>query len=472
MWKSYYNASDIEHALKVLDDQYGQAKIVAGGTDLILELERGLWPEVNALIDVSRIRFNKGIYKDKEGYIHINPFMTHNECLASKLLRDEVPLLFQALWQIGSPQIRNRGTIAGNLATSSPANDSITPLMALNAELTLSSHEGSRQIKLSDFYTGVRKNILKPNELITDIRFLGLNNIQRSIFLKYALRNAQAISVVNIAMIIEVSNNTINKASITLGAVAPTIIHAKKTEEYLNGKNIDLNLISELSQSICDESKPIDDIRGSANFRKQMIKVLAKKGLNILFKNEKYDPVPKKPIMLSESHKVKNEISDKSYNNFAKEIVTIINGKEYIFKNGLNKTLLRLIREDAGLIGTKEGCAEGECGSCTLFLDGKAVMSCMVPAPRAHMAKIETIESIASNGKLHPIQEAFIEEGAVQCGYCTPGFIMSGVKLLEEEENPKDTQIKEAFAGNLCRCTGYYKIIKAVEKAAEKNRNE
>ncbi|PKO18414.1 MAG: hypothetical protein CVU39_02965 [Chloroflexi bacterium HGW-Chloroflexi-10] len=468
MWKQYYNVTSTDEAIHLLDLSHQNTRIVAGATDLILELERGIRKNVDTLIDISRIQGLDQITLDDDSQIiHLGPLVTHNHCASSKLIQEKAFPLAQAAWEVGSPQIRNRGTIAGNLITASPANDTITPLIALNAHIILQSSAGKRDIELKDFYSGVRKTLLQPNEMLVDIWFPAMKQEEYGFFIKFALRRAQAISLVNVTAICQINDDIIKQASITLGAVAPTIIHAADAEEYLQGKRLSDEVIETAAILAQKSARPISDIRGSAGYRKTMIKVITKRALRSLQKIALGEPKPLFGTFLLDDQS-KQQLKESS--NISEEnpiITTVINGKNFSIKTGYEKSLLRFLREDFGLPGTKEGCAEGECGACTIFLDGKAVMACMVPAGRANHANIVTIEGIRKeDGSNHIVQNKFIEEGAVQCGYCTPGFVMSAVKLLEEKPTPSQLEIRQAISGNLCRCTGYYKIISAIEKAA------
>jgi carbon-monoxide dehydrogenase small subunit len=150
-----------------------------------------------------------------------------------------------------------------------------------------------------------------------------------------------------------------------------------------------------------------------------------------------------------------------------KEITFTLNGETISVEVDAQWTLLHLLREVLELTGTKEGCGYGECGACTVIIDGQAVNSCLYPVMEAEGKTVTTIEGLASkDGQLHPIQTAFINEGAVQCGFCTPGMIMSAKALLDSREKPTEEEIKDAVAGNLCRCTGYVKIIDAIKSVA------
>ena len=147
-------------------------------------------------------------------------------------------------------------------------------------------------------------------------------------------------------------------------------------------------------------------------------------------------------------------------------VSTTINGQQQEFLCEPRQTLLEVLRDTLDMIGTKEGCSNGNCGACTVLLDGRPVDSCLVLAVETEGAEIQTIEGIADKDGLHPLQQAFLEEAALQCGICTPGFIVSAKALLEENPNPSEDEIRFYLAGNLCRCTGYDKIVRAVQKCA------
>lgn len=473
MWEKFFTAISIDHALDLLAQYGSDARLINGGTDLMLELERKVrTPRV--VIDVSRVPGLDAIRLDN-GVFRLGASVTHNQVVGDARLVAHAYPLVRACWHVGAPQIRNRGTVAGNIITASPANDTLPPLWALGAWVRLQSKaRGPREIALEEFIRGVRHTALEPDEMLTEISFPALKENECGTFLKLGLRRAQAIAVVNVAVVLGFASSAVNgrqsaveSAWITLGSVAPTIVVAREAQQFLSGKILDDETIAHAAHLAMKAARPIDDIRGPADYRREMVRVLVARALRQLRAGTEREDFPSQPVMLwgKTNGRFKTPWAA-SGGQPSDAIETVVNGRRYIVRGASDKSLLRMLREDIGLQGTKEGCTEGECGACTVWLDGIAVMSCLVPAPRAHGAEIVTIEGLARGEELHPVQRAFIETGAVQCGYCTPGFVMSGVSLLEEKPQPTRAEIQHAFTGNLCRCTGYYKIIAAIEQAS------
>ena len=480
MWNRYFTPTSLDETLQLLDQHQNHARVIAGGTDILIEIEQGRRPNIDTLIDITRVPNLDNIYFDEEKQvITLGALVTHNHVVDSQLIIERALPLAQASWEVGAPQIRNRATVAGNLITASPANDTITPLLAMNTTVTFASVAGERTIALKDFYTGYRQTAMQANELLTAIHIPAMQDTQAGIFLKLALRRAQAISVIDMSIVLSFATqdrtSEIVSAALSMGAVAPTIIRFPEAEAYLQGKTLTDDVIAEASRIASLTPSPIGDVRGSAEYRVDMIAVYVGRALKAVRDGTEAKHFPKNPAMLWGEHKgiVLESLPQmvQHERDHGDTITTSVNEKSYTATGGTHKTLLRFLRDDLGLIGTKEGCSEGECGACTVILDDVAVMSCMVAAPRAHGATITTVEGLAAeNGTLHPIQQSFVEAGAVQCGFCTPGFLMAGAKLLDDMPNPNRAQIEQSISGNLCRCTGYYKILEAFEGAkAAKN---
>ena len=483
----YLRPTSTAAAVVLLDEYRERARLIAGGTDLVVELDRGAHRSVELLIDVSGIDELAAIVGPRNGLIRLGAGVTHNQVVASEVCRDRLLPLAQACLEVGSPQLRNRATVVGNVVTASPANDTISALMALGASVELTSVDGVRNVNMSDFLTGFRTTVLEPNELVTALIVPALGDGERGVFVKAGLRRAQAISVVHLAAVVRLDGNgTVTAARAALGSVAPTVIEVPGLAEALIGRPLDSDSVARGRHLAAAAASPIDDLRATADYRASIVGTMMERALRTLASDRQAERWPTDPPLLAGSPTVGTSASASSTAAEADTdgrlgalggdslpalldrssvVSATVNGAAVAAPGAVGWTLLDWLREQPGLRGTKEGCAEGECGACTVLLDGRAVMGCLTPAARADGATVVTVEGLAVDGALSPIQDAFVQTGAVQCGFCTPGFLVSCAALLDEHPTPSDEQVRLGLSGNLCRCTGYKAIESAVAVA-------
>ena len=437
---------------------------IAGGTDLLLELQRNGQGDPVTLLDLTALDELRGI-TIAGGVIHLGALTTHNEVVDHPELPVMALPLAQACLEIGSPQLRNRATIAGNLATASPANDSISALLALDATVTVRSIGGERAVRIEDFFTGFRSTVLAPDELITSIDVPAMRDSAAGIWVKLGNRAAQAISVVHLGAVVDRdSAGIVRDARLAIGSVGARVEMLWSAEEALVGRPLDDTTIDQCAQLAAERVSPIDDVRATAEYRTALIPVLVRRALVALRDDTARTCWPGRTPCLSHPHPAgRGEalvIDDTT------DVSVTVNGAQAVGRGAASATLLDWLRDEFGLTGAKEGCAEGECGSCTVQLDGKAVMSCLVPAAQTDGSTITTIEGVAPADTPHVLQQAFVDEFAVQCGFCIPGFVVAGSALLDEIPDPSLDDIRLGLSGNLCRCTGYYPIMQAIQRAS------
>ena len=241
------------------------------------------------------------------------------------------------------------------------------------------------------------------------------------------------------------SLSRMEKARIAIGPVANKPYRARGAEAYLESVAISPEAIAEAARIASEEANPRSSlIRGGGAYRKEMVRLYLTRTIQSL---------------VDETKKREQGVM---------KVRMKVNGNQVEREIPADRLLVDFLREDLGLTGTKEGCEEGECGACTVIMNGKSVTSCLIPAVKADGAEILTVEGLAEDAELHPLQQAFLEEGAVQCGYCTAGMLLFGQSPPGRKSHPRFAEVKKGLSGNLCRCTGYTKIIRAVQVASEK----
>ena len=287
-WEAYLVPTSLEEALAMLKEGQGQARVIAGGTDLIIQLKK---KKVTArrLVDVTNLDELKGIELE-DGFIRVGACVTHQELASSRLIRERAAALAEGALQMGSPQIRNVGTVGGNIVNAQPAADTVIPLIALEAEVEVASSEGARREPLGGLCTGAgRCTVDATAEILTAVRFRALGSNQGSAFARLAKRKALSLPILNVAVVVTLKEwrmenrdggDTFQEVRLAVGPAAPTPFRARKAEEALRGAAIEAQVIAAALELAAQEAQPrTNPLRGCQEYRREMVKVLLRRSI-------------------------------------------------------------------------------------------------------------------------------------------------------------------------------------------------
>ena len=491
--KAYYPAYSVREALR-LGRKHPEARYIAGGSDLLIKLREGKLSDAS-LIGLRGVREAREIalrtVRGREDVLCLGSLCTFAEIASNPLVKSLAPMLGRAVDQAGGPQLRNVGTIGGNICNGATSADSAASLFAMNARLALASlaesGEGDsdevqiEEVSIHDFYKGPGRVALKPGQLLTEIRIYP-EDVQGFFghYTKYSMREAMDIATLGCAVWCRFDQGLERVEDIRLayGVAGPTPLRCPKAEAALRGQPAAEETFRLLGRLALEEINPRDSWRASREFRLRLAEELAVRGARSAYAQAKAErqltgelgaaasaladcleteaAVPAAPLAAAAAGGGRYAI-----------LRCTVNGKPVEKPIDCRISLADFLRNELGLTSVKKGCDVGECGACTVLLNGKSIDSCVYLAVWAEGSRILTTEGLAgADGELSPVQQAFIDEAAVQCGFCAPGLIMTATEIVDSGRKYTRQELRRLISGHLCRCTGYQNILNAVEKVA------
>ncbi len=454
----YTRAGTWEEAVARLGEAGEDARVIAGGQSLVAMMMLRL-AQPSALIDLGGIEARA--VEARDGTLMLSALTRHAELEHSDTVRAACPMLTEAARMIGNVRVRQRGTIGGSLAHGEATAELPCVAVAHRATVLALGPSGERAIAAEDLFETHLTTTLAPGEVITAVQFPALTRGQGSCFVELA-RRAGDFAMVEVAALVTLDDGgACTGARVVIGATGERPADHSAPALALHGAPVSEDAAGEVGRAIAEQAEVGPSTHAGPEYRRRMVGVLVKRALLTAAARANVGEQPPRSHSGPGIRPRRVPPPIGAGRNLPIELE--LNGRPLEARVTPNLSLLELLRTEAGATEVKLGCGEGVCGTCTVLLDGEPVNACLVLAVQADGGAVTTVRGLTDNGDLHPLQQRFLDHGGSQCGFCTPGMLLTSQWYLERHPDADREELRTALSGNLCRCTGYTKILDAVE---------